>query len=87
MTGAIDNVTGLMAGRLNSVRNRFAQNKLGATFDNMLLPETKAALAAHGYTGGASSAPAQPAAAAPVTATGPNGAKLILQNGQWVPVK
>jgi hypothetical protein len=36
-------------------------------------------------------AKAQPAAAptnqAPVTATGPNGQKLILQNGQWTPVQ
>lgn len=50
---AMDNLIGLMSGRLNSTRNRFVQAKLGSQFDNMLLPETKAALAAHGYTGSA----------------------------------
>lgn len=55
--GAMDQIIGLMAGRLNSTRNRFQQAKLGPTFDNMLLPETKAALAAHGYSGGATAVP------------------------------
>lgn len=87
-TGAMDNIIGLMAGRLNSVQNRFQQAKLGPTFDRMLMPETKAALASH--AGGTATTP--PAAAAPAapaavpTATGPNGQKLILQNGAWVPL-
>jgi hypothetical protein len=33
----------------------------------------------------ASPTPSRPQSAAPITATGPNGQKLILQNGQWVP--
>lgn len=82
---AMDNIIGLMAGRLNSTRNRFQQNHLGTTFDNMLLPETKAALAVHGYTGADTPPPAD--ATTPVTATGPNGQKVTLQNGQWVPAK
>ena len=50
LTGNIDNVTGLMAGRLNSVRNRFkvATKMDDAAFDGMLLPETRVAMAAHG---------------------------------------
>lgn len=85
--GAMDQIIGLMAGRLNSTRNRFQQNHLGTTFDNMLLPETKAALAAHGYTGAAAPAAADTPTAAAITATGPNGEKITLQNGQWVPAK
>lgn len=81
--GAMDNIIGLMAGRLNSVGNRFKQAKLGPQFDNMLLPETKAALAQHGYSG-PDGAP-QTAAATVPTATGPNGKKLYLRNGQWSP--
>lgn len=87
-TEGMDNIIGLMAGRLNSVQNRFQQAKLGPTFDRMLMPETKAALASH--AGGTATTP--PAAAAPAapaavpTATGPNGQKLILQNGAWVPL-
>lgn len=64
LTGAIDNVTGLMAGRLNSVRLRFRNaTKMGDDdFDQMLLPETRAAMASHGGTasgnsGGGGTAP------------------------------
>lgn len=83
--GAMDQIIGLMAGRLNSTRNRFQQSHLGTTFDNMLLPETKAALASHGYTGADTPPPAD--TTTPITATGPNGQKITLQNGQWVPAK
>jgi hypothetical protein len=78
----MDNIIGLMAGRLNAVGNRFKQAKLGQQFDNMLMPETKAALAAHA---GGSTSPTDAASASVPTATGPNGQKLYLRNGQWSP--
>lgn len=70
----------LLAGQLGSLRLQYEQGTGLKDFNKKLYPETLKEL------GAAEGAPpaAQPAADVP-TATGPNGQKLYLRNGQWAP--
>lgn len=74
---AITTYQGLMTGQLNGLREQYKAATGRDNFESMLLPETRAKLEVHGQ---------QAPQAGEVTATGPGGKKLVLRNGQWVPL-
>lgn len=77
--GAIGVVQGLMTGQLNGLRQQYKGATNRDDFEDMLLPETRAKLEAHGQTHSA------PTGAVEQTATNPQtGEKLVLRNGKWV---
>jgi hypothetical protein len=74
----IETYTGLMAGQLNGIRQQYATATGRNDFESLLLPGTKSRLEAHGAEGASHGAE--------ITATGPGGKKIVLRNGQWVPL-
>lgn len=79
LAGVIDNWKRLLAGQLSGLRQQYEQGTGQKDFDRFLSPQVKAQL--ESISGDSAPTPSN----AP-TATGPNGQKLILQNGQWVPL-
>lgn len=76
----------LLGGQLGSLSKQYEQGTGRKDFNRYLTPRTIKALGgAPGESG--STTPQTTPAQAPVTATGPNGQKIMLQNGQWVPYR
>ncbi len=82
--GAITTFQSLLGGQLGGLRSQYKRTTRANDFDEAFLSDaTRRAL---GASEARSQAGAMPAAAVGVpTATGPNGQKLYLRNGQWAP--
>lgn len=68
----------LLGGQMHSLANQYEQGTGKKDFERFLTDRTKKALKYGQET--------PPAPQAEVTATGPNGQKIVLRNGQWVPL-
>jgi predicted transcriptional regulator len=83
MAGVIDTYKDLAGGQLYGLQQQYESGTQSKSFsqDLHLSPAAQALLQRATETSDTSQA-----AGKPVTATGPNGQKLILQNGKWVPL-
>lgn len=80
LAGIMNGYKELMAGQLGGLKQQYEQTTGRKDFERFLTGEAKGYLSSHEL----SSAPPQQSQSAP-TATGPNGQKVHLVNGQWVP--
>ncbi|MGH8259834.1 MAG: hypothetical protein ACREUG_09100, partial [Steroidobacteraceae bacterium] len=101
LAGVIGTYQQLLTGKLQALGHQYEFATGRTDFPSILTPEARAYYQAHvaaqtpsATAPGAPAIGAQgvtPQAAAPapaeITATGPNGAKLVLRGGRWVPVQ
>lgn len=84
LAGIMNGYKELMAGQLGGLKQQYEQTTGRKDFGRFLTKEAQGYLDSHVLA--TDQPPPTPKGAAEVTATGPNGQKVVLRNGQWVPL-
>lgn len=86
LAGIMNGYKELMAGQLGGLKQQYEQTTGRKDFTRFLTSEAQGYLDSHELAGQQPAQPQQAPQPAEVTATGPNGEKIVLRNGQWQPL-